>query len=147
MKAKARNVGVPVGSTSQQAPEAKVSGAAQHSATRAASGAFAAHFRHLAELHGEIAATCAALAQEVGIQLATGGDLSVMGAMASGPHVDADPAALLSVQDLAGLLQVDARTVRRWRTDGKLPPAIELGGVIRWQPGVVQDWLARGGQP
>ena len=52
------------------------------------------------------------------------------------------PGPLLTVSDVAARLQVDARTVRRWRCEGRLPGAIEIAGVVRWRPEVVETWLA-----
>ena len=50
---------------------------------------------------------------------------------------------LLSVQDLADRLAVDARTVRRWRRDRVLPEALEIAGVIRWRPETIDAWLVQ----
>ena len=51
------------------------------------------------------------------------------------------PRRLLTARDVAVLLQVDAKTVRRWREEGKLPPAVELGGVVRWLAEDLAVWL------
>lgn len=48
----------------------------------------------------------------------------------------------LTVADVAALLAVDAKTVRRWRDEGRTPPAVSVGGVVRWRPEVVEEWLA-----
>ena len=50
------------------------------------------------------------------------------------PSVPATTRRLLSVGDVAERLGVDPKTVRRWRQDGQLPPAIDLGSVLRWRP-------------
>lgn len=56
------------------------------------------------------------------------------------------PTPLLTAKDLAARLQVDARTIRRWRKAGKIPPGIELGrSVIRWPADQIERWLAEGG--
>ena len=47
----------------------------------------------------------------------------------------------LSIEDLAGVLQVDPKTIRRWRSESRLPDAIEIGGVVRWDPRVLDAWL------
>ena len=52
---------------------------------------------------------------------------------------------LLSVKDVAKLLKVNERTVRRWRKEGRLPAGKEIAGVIRWNPDEIQDWLRNGG--
>lgn len=54
---------------------------------------------------------------------------------------------LLNVNDLANALNVQPSTIRRWRREGKLPKAIVVGGVVRWRPQVVEQWLlAREGE-
>ena len=51
--------------------------------------------------------------------------------------------ALLTAKDLAGLLNVDIRTLRRLRHLGDVPKPITVGGVLRWRPDDVDAWLAR----
>jgi len=56
------------------------------------------------------------------------------------------PARLLTAEDLATRLQVDARTIRRWRRAGKIPSGIEIGdSVVRWPADEIDAWLASGG--
>lgn len=50
---------------------------------------------------------------------------------------------LLTVDDLAALLNVKKRSVYVARhTRGNLPPAIKIGGLLRFRPGDVETWLA-----
>jgi excisionase family DNA binding protein len=51
---------------------------------------------------------------------------------------------MLSAKALADLLDVDAKTVRRWREEGRLPEPIQIGGVIRWRAEDIDDWLGGG---
>jgi predicted DNA-binding transcriptional regulator AlpA len=44
-----------------------------------------------------------------------------------------DPAALLTIQQVAGLLHVDPRTVRRRVADGTFPQPIRIGRAVRWR--------------
>lgn len=46
----------------------------------------------------------------------------------------------LTVRDVAERLQVDERTVRRWREEGKLPPAFANGSVVRWRSEDIDAW-------
>ena len=61
-------------------------------------------------------------------------------------HIDGvkpefETAKLLTVDDVAGALVVSAKTVRRWREEGKLPPALRIGGVIRWRASEFNSWI------
>jgi predicted site-specific integrase-resolvase len=46
------------------------------------------------------------------------------------------------VNDVASQLSVGPRTVRRWRAEGRLPPAVEVAGIVRWRPEAIERWLA-----
>jgi predicted DNA-binding transcriptional regulator AlpA len=61
-------------------------------------------------------------------------------------NAPAPPRRMLSATALATLLDVDAKTIRRWRGEGKLPEAVVVGGIVRWRPEDVDAWLeeARG---
>ena len=64
-------------------------------------------------------------------------------------HVDSatEPSApLLAVAGLARIMIVIEKTVRRWRDEGRLPDAVEVGGVVRWRPEDIERWLAEGGE-
>ena len=65
--------------------------------------------------------------------------------MALSPNETAAPmkpfSNLLSANDVAAILSVDAHTIRRWRTEGKLPPAIVVGGVVRWRSDAIERWV------
>lgn len=54
----------------------------------------------------------------------------------------ATPRCALRVRDVAERLGVSERTVRDLRAAGKLPPTIDLPNVVRWQPEVIERWLA-----
>lgn len=90
----------------------------------------------LAQLYSRVAS------EEQQIQLASFGDQSVH-ADVNEIQAAAHPPKLLSVADLANFLAVDPRTVRRWRTSGELPPAVQLGGVVRWEIEDIEHWLER----
>lgn len=50
---------------------------------------------------------------------------------------------MLSMADIAVMMQVSTRTVRLWRSEGILPPAdLEIGKTIRWSRETVASWLA-----
>ena len=97
----------------------------------------------LAELHAEMAEVCRELAQDLEVQLDESRPSRLMDAMHDGPGTAAARRPLLTAADLAQRLSVDQKTVRRWRAEGKLPPAVELGSsVLRWESEVVDTWLA-----
>ncbi len=49
---------------------------------------------------------------------------------------------LIGIKEIAERVGVSEKTVRRMRERGDLPPAIDLGSVIRWRPEVIEQWLA-----
>ncbi len=53
------------------------------------------------------------------------------------------PASLLSVADVAELLQVPPRTIYAWRSKGEGPPAARIGKYVRFRRGDVENWIAR----
>ncbi|RYC07267.1 helix-turn-helix domain-containing protein [Nocardioides zhouii] len=50
---------------------------------------------------------------------------------------------LLSIEELAEYLDVPVTTIRDWRTDGKGPCAIKVGGRVRFATSDVLTWLHR----
>jgi excisionase family DNA binding protein len=97
----------------------------------------------IAELHEALAAAHRNLAQELENQLAAG---RAQSDLMDVPEAQSSPAkklvrSLVSVDELARRLGVSASTVRRWRRDGKLPEAVVLGGVVRWRPETIEEWL------
>jgi predicted DNA-binding transcriptional regulator AlpA len=54
---------------------------------------------------------------------------------------------LLKVGDVARLSNASTRTICRWRDMGYLPPAIKIGGSIRWTRASILDWIANGCKP
>ena len=51
-------------------------------------------------------------------------------------------AGALSVRDLADLFHCDPKTVRRLRSEGKLPTAVVVGSLVRRKPADIDAWLA-----
>jgi excisionase family DNA binding protein len=49
---------------------------------------------------------------------------------------------LLSIEELAEYLDVPVATILDWRTDGKGPCAIKVGGRVRFATSDVVAWLA-----
>jgi hypothetical protein len=62
------------------------------------------------------------------------------------PEKEAAPTVpkLLTADDLAALLQIDTRTLRRLRTEGKAPPEMQIGSLPRWHPDAVARWMEEG---
>ena len=98
--------------------------------TGAHGGRQAALFARLAEVHAEAAQIYRELAE---IQLAAPPERALMDPV--------EPVRLLTARDVAERLRVDAKTVRRWRESGRLPPAIEIGGVVRWRTQDIDAWI------
>ena len=51
---------------------------------------------------------------------------------------------LLSAKALSKLLQTSVRSIWRYRSSGKLPKPVKIGGAIRWSAQECADWLAAG---
>jgi excisionase family DNA binding protein len=49
---------------------------------------------------------------------------------------------LLTIEALAEYLDVPVTTIRDWRTDGKGPCAIRVGGRVRFAVSDILQWLA-----
>lgn len=49
---------------------------------------------------------------------------------------------LLTIHDLAALLQMSVMSVRRRWADGTLPPPHRIGKLVRWHPATIDAWLA-----
>lgn len=56
----------------------------------------------------------------------------------------AEPARLLTVDEVAGLLGVSTRHVWRLADGGRMPPPLRLGGARRWDRQTIEDWIANG---
>lgn len=56
-------------------------------------------------------------------------------------HLPANDALLIDVKKVAAMLDVSINTVRRWREMGKLPPAINLHGRVRWRRGDIVAYI------
>ena len=57
------------------------------------------------------------------------------------PHHVAHDDVLLDPNDLAALLKIDARSVRRLRSAGEIPEPIMIGNAPRWRRDAVLRWL------
>ena len=123
-------------------PTAAKAASTQHGATVGASAGpeldpherLADLFARLAAVFGEAAQVCGELAQ---VELAAGAETRLMLPVPEASKTRQ----LLTVNGLAELLQVDAKTVRAWRERGQLPAAVKIGGVIRWDADEIDHWI------
>lgn len=53
---------------------------------------------------------------------------------------------LLTVEQLAGWLQVRPRTICQWVHEEYIP-VVKLGSLVRFRRGSVEEWLAKSEQP
>ena len=71
----------------------------------------------------------------------------------SGPATEAsrtsstEPDALLSVQQVARLLNCSTRHVRRLIDRGAMPSCVRLGTLSRWRPQEIEEWITAGCKP
>lgn len=100
----------------------------------------------IADLHAALAEEYRRLAEAPEIQLAAGVDQRLMGDVKATAPTEPAPARLLTVNDLAARLRVHEKTVRGWRRDGLMPPAIDLGSVLRWREDTIESWLRERGE-
>jgi excisionase family DNA binding protein len=52
-----------------------------------------------------------------------------------------EPDQLLTVEQLAGLLQVPQQTIYAWRSRGEGPPGMKVGRHVRYRRRDVEAWL------
>lgn len=60
---------------------------------------------------------------------------------------DADPGtqpAMLTVHDVARVLNCSARTVYRLADSGRMPRPVKLSALVRWPRQVIEQWIASG---
>lgn len=57
-----------------------------------------------------------------------------------------DTPKLLTPAEVAGILQVSVRTLRRLHDRKKVPAAIPVGASLRWRETDVRKWIDRGGK-
>ncbi len=50
---------------------------------------------------------------------------------------------LMSSKQLAAYLGVSVETIYYYRTRGIAPPAVRVGGTLRWRESDVEEWLNR----
>jgi excisionase family DNA binding protein len=61
--------------------------------------------------------------------------------MESEKNIEKQSLRLLTIKDVAEILRVDTRTVRRYFSNGVIPPPIILGGSVRWRASDIQKWI------
>lgn len=69
------------------------------------------------------------------------------GGQASREGCPASDSPLIDVGCVAALLSCSTKHVRRMADAGRCPAPIRLGGLVRWNRKVVQDWIAAGCPP
>jgi excisionase family DNA binding protein len=60
------------------------------------------------------------------------------------PGVDSEQKILLSVDDVAALLNCSPRHIWRLASSGRAPRPLRLGGLRRWRREAIDQWLADG---
>ena len=57
-------------------------------------------------------------------------------------HTDT-PRPLFTIRDVAGVLKVSTRGLRKLVADGRFPKPIRVGRLLRWPAAIVQEWIAQ----
>ena len=61
-----------------------------------------------------------------------------------GVRAEADRPGMLTVHDVARMLNCSVRTVYRLVDTGRMPRPVKLGGMVRWPRGAVESWINEG---
>lgn len=51
---------------------------------------------------------------------------------------------LLSVREVAALLNCSPRSVYRLSDAGRMPAPVKLGALVRWDPAAIDEWVSAG---
>ncbi len=54
------------------------------------------------------------------------------------------PFRLLSIQDMAAIVNCSVASVYTMKAYGRIPPPLRVGRLVRWDPRVVQKWVDDG---
>lgn len=54
---------------------------------------------------------------------------------------------LLSIHEVAAILDISHGTVATWEADGRMPPAVRIGRRRLWPRAVLEAWAAAGCPP
>ena len=61
-----------------------------------------------------------------------------------GVHAEARRPGMLTVHDVARMLNCSVRTVYRLVDTGRMPRPVKLGGMVRWPREAVESWIGQG---
>jgi len=59
----------------------------------------------------------------------------------AGPDV---PPVMLTVEQVARMLNCSTRTVYRLNSAGRMPRPVRLGALVRWRRAAIEQWIAEG---
>jgi len=51
---------------------------------------------------------------------------------------------LITVEDVANLMQVSTRTIWRLLSAGKIPTPLRIGKSVRWRTNQIENWIEAG---
>lgn len=52
--------------------------------------------------------------------------------------------AMLTIDEVAGMLNCSGRTVHRLADAGRMPRPVRLGALVRWPRESIESWISRG---
>ena len=60
------------------------------------------------------------------------------------PHTAVETTKLLSVEQVAEMLNCSSRHVYRLADAGKMPAPLKIGSLVRWSRASIESWIADG---
>jgi predicted DNA-binding transcriptional regulator AlpA len=130
-----RRKSAPVAPATERNGLASTCAGSEHSATQ---GALVEALGRISDLHANLAAELAALAQNLEAAVAVGPEQSVHADMPETAALDD----LLTTRELCSMLHLHARTERRMELLGELPAPIRTGRRKTWRREAIEAWLA-----
>ncbi|XZE20284.1 helix-turn-helix transcriptional regulator [Pirellulaceae bacterium SH449] len=64
--------------------------------------------------------------------------------MSNEPRIQNEDSQLITIQEVASLLRLSVRSVRRLISRGDLSEPLKIGRSVRWKKRTIQEWIDQG---